>query len=421
MPGIATRQLHPDEVIRTAQEFLLSQYDLNSGGFRFAPNQPVTFAATCQAVLGLECVSGLDALGPGDRSRISHYLLKGVDGRGDFIDPLLRDHRLAAGAEHDFDYLQQETTCFCQQALHALGIEKAPQRTYSFEPTPRGIVRYFDSFPWKNPWLDSNRVMYAMSQMAYEAIIWNADHFLPVIDAGIDWLDAHQSPETGLWSGPHQVPLVNAMAATFHFTFYYFYRNRPLRHPEKIIDSCLALEQEFGLFSEFAIGQTCLDYDAIDLLLKASLFTNHRSGEVRDCAARSYERLVELRNMDGGFPNAKLLMKPSRAFHHRLLRKVSRGRINFRKPYPTDERYVVGWESLSCPEAESNVLSTWFRILALAMSSALAGSSSPVKVSYRPLPFLGYHVDCSGECHKPEHHSFSSINRQIETSSIHSS
>ena len=117
------------------------------------------------------------------------------------------------------------------------------------------------------------------------------------------------------------------MAATFHFTFFYFYRSRPINYAERIIDSCLSLQETHGLFSGNAVGQTCLDYDAIDLLAKASLLTRYRSVDVRDAMNKASDALLTLSNDDGGFVNCKQKIRHFNDRKHRLLRKVGLRRL----------------------------------------------------------------------------------------------
>ena len=185
------------------------------------------------------------------------------------------------------------------------------------------------------------------------------------------------------------------MAATFHFTFFYFYRSRPINYAERIIDSCLSLQETHGLFSGNAVGQTCLDYDAIDLLAKASLLTRYRSVDVRDAMNKASDALLTLSNDDGGFVNCKQKIRHFNDRKHRLLRKVGLRRL---VPASTRVRaegdYTVCWKLLSCTASESNAFSTWFRMVSLYLTQIGARSSTMKPVpNFRSLPFLGYHTE----------------------------
>ena len=219
---------------------------------------------------------------------------------------------------------------------------------------------------------------------------------LDVVDVALDWLDDHQSSETGLWEGPHPVSLVNAMAATFHFTFFYLYRNRPIKHAERIIDSCLELQKSHGLFSQGTeIGQTCLDYDAIDLLAKAASFTDYRESDVRVAMARSHQTLLTLYNpQNGGFADSKEKVEPDRRISAKVIRKLGLSQWkNTDLVIPSTGTYHVCWKLLSCERSHSNAFSTWLRLVSIYLSSQIGNSSTPMKKAvFRRLPFLGFHL-----------------------------
>lgn len=374
-------------------DYWISLWDEASGGFRFAPHQPATLMATAYSVLGLEFVRGLSRLSSIQEQAIISFLMSGSCSNGTFCDPRIQQEDIIGAM--DFAYVIEETTTFCQQALDALLAPVPPQRDWPKNwRTASDLIRYFESFPWKNPWLDSNRVMFILSQFCHDAERHQKPELFELVDACLDWLDTHQSPETGLWQGAHSVSLNNAMAATFHFTFFYFYRRRPLNYPEKIIDSCLALQEANGLFSKGGIGHTCLDYDAIDLLAKVSLITDYRSRAVQQTMGSAAQALIGLQNSDGGFANSKF--RVGERFYsrkRRILRKLKLGRFVPPPPsVPVTEDYHPGIRLLSAPSRESNAFSSWFRLLAHTLAKFKYRLDEPEDmVVFRRLPFLGYH------------------------------
>ena len=377
--------------------FWLSLWDETTGGFRFASHQPATLMATSYCILGLEFAEGLSQLNDTQKEAIISFLMAGMQPDGSFRDPLFRPEDILS-KQHNLAYFQEETTTMCQQALDALAAPPPPPRDWDSDwRTSKGIISYFESLSWQNPWLDSNPVMFVLSQLCHDAKRHQQAELLKTVDVALDWLDAHQSPQTGLWQGEHEVSLTNAMAATFHFTFYYGYRDRPLQYVERIIDSCLELQQLHGLFSgNNAIGQTCLDYDALDLLAKATLTTDYRSKDVEQAMARAYSALLELYNpSDGGFANCKRrLNDPNKGRKAKLLRKLRMSRFI---PPPTfvtaTGKYRVCWRLLSCGTTQSNAFSTWFRLLGLRLASQnqCLDTNSMETFTFRRLPFLGYH------------------------------
>ena len=384
-------------ISKSAISFWLSLWDETTGGFRFASHQPATLMATAYCVLGLEFTRGLSRLNDTQKEAIISFLMAGVQPDSSFCDPLFRSEDILS-KQHDLAYFQEETTTMCQQALDALAAPPPSPRDWDSDwRTAKGIVNYFESLSWQNPWLDSNPVMFVLSQLCHDAERHQQPELLKIVDVALNWLDAHQSSETGLWQGKHEVSLTNAMAATFHFTFYYSYRHCPLQYAERIIDSCLELQQPHGLFSDNnAIGQTCLDYDALDLLAKAAMATDYRSDNLEKAMMRAYDALLGLYNTDdGGFANCKQrLNDPSRGRKAKLLRKLGLSKfIPPSTPIPATGTYNVCWRLLSCDTAHSNAFSTWFRLLGLRLAIQNQGLNNDLmeRFTFRRLPFLGYH------------------------------
>lgn len=377
-----------------SQQYFLSLWDASTGGFRFAPHQPATLMATGYCILGLELVQGLSSISAMGKEAIVNFLMMGVQPDGSFKDKLFRPEDIT-GKSQGLAYFSEETTTFCQQALDALGSPPPQMRLYGDKRnTVEGIVQYCGSLSWENAWLDSNPVMFALSQLCHDAERYQKPELLDVVDVALDWLDDRQSSNTGLWEGPHEVSLVNAMAATFHFTFFYGYRNRPMKRMERIIDSCLKLQESHGLFSGNAVGHTCLDYDAIELLAIASSATNYRFPEVEESMSKAYDALLKLRNSDGGFAHCKERIQHLSGRKARLLRKLRFGKLMSLSTNIAEEKaYSVCWKLLSCESSQSNAFSTWFRLVSLCLIEQNLQSKSDLdKVfKFRRLPFLGYH------------------------------
>jgi glycosyltransferase involved in cell wall biosynthesis len=361
-------------ILLNATEFILSLRDQASGGFAFAKGNQPTLMGTCYAIHALEFLDSLNSLSSVEREKTVGFIMNCCRKDGTFQDPLFKPFQIAT-RQHDEDYFLHESTCFAQNALDAMGAPSPPKRDFPKSLlTASGLEAEFDSYNWGDPHLNSNRVMFWMAQFAHEVERHHRVDLLSLIDAGLDWIDAHQSSETGLWSGPVKTGLSEAMAATFHYTFFYFYRKRPLMYPERIIDSCLSLQKEDGLFSRGeSVGQTCLDYDAIDLLAKASLLTEYRLQDVIKAFFSAKSALMRLANEDGGFANIKKI-RVGNTF------KSASG------------LYHTGLTICSCDNTESNSFSTWFRLLALSLCSQFEWiNGEPDKyLRFRRLPWLGH-------------------------------
>ncbi len=345
-------------------DYLLSLRDAETGGFRFSAGRPVSLMATCYAVLGLEFENSLSRLSSSERSQLLSFLLssRGEDGR--FRDPRFREENILS-QQHDRAFFEEEATAFCLQVLDALG-EAAPDTSLPGSWTDPGrMTAWIESLAWRDPWLDSNRVMFALSR---------ASRSHPAsLDAALDWLDAQQNKETGLWHGRGRVPLSYAMAASVHFTFYYTFRKRPVRYAERIVDSCLSLQASHGLFDRGTIGHTCFDYDAVQLLKAMDRQVKYRNDAIGAAMSRAAAALHTLENPDGGFAEAK------RNLWHFLGRPLP---LPLSKEVSKDRVYHNCLKELSCASSSSNVYSTWLRRVTLALAEGREGN-------FRRLPFLG--------------------------------
>lgn len=383
-----------EAIHRAAVDYYLSLFDRSTGGFCFSDGLPATLVATGYCVLGIEFSAGLDRLSESEKQRIASFLLRGLQSDGSFHDPLWAETSHSLG-HHENDYFAEEATTFCQQALDVLLASAPPARKWpEVWLQGDGIHGHFDSFEWDDAWRDSNRVMFTLSQLCHDAERHGRPELLRAVDSGLRWIDAQQSPHTGLWEGPHPVSKTNAMAATFHFTFFYGYRGRLLRYADRIIDSCLSLQQRHGLFSGLEVGHTCLDYDALDLLAKATVITDHRTREVAEAMRKARKALLELREQESG---AFVHCKQKTGGHRtRFLRRVPFGGRMIRwlpeERVSRDGIYHTGTSLASCQSSAGNALSTWFRLLALELAQGPRLSSQGAGPGrFRRLPFLGYH------------------------------
>ena len=108
-----------------------------------------------------------------------------------------------------------------------------------------------------------------------------------VIEFFHKWLDEHQDPETGFW-GSRKWPLHLGSAGYFkmvsHGGTYRRYGWQP-RYRDKVIDSCLRMQDEHG---RFEIADACINWDALyNLRVVSKEIGYYRWDEIRLAAARS--------------------------------------------------------------------------------------------------------------------------------------
>jgi hypothetical protein len=145
-------------------------------------------------------------------------------------------------------------------------------------------------------------------------------------------------------------------------------------------------------------GDTCLDVDAVDLLVKCSLVTPHRGDQVQVALERAYRGLMSNQADDGGFCRARHRPLPPKSRKRRIAEALGLDRILNRTYRPARGiRYYSGWQKMPYDIRESDLWSTWFRSFGLASISARYPQRFPrnVRWRFRSMPALGWHDTAS--------------------------
>jgi glycosyltransferase involved in cell wall biosynthesis len=284
-----------------------------------------------------------------------------------FLDPVLELFPVES-TDHDFSYLSHQMTYFALQALDALGMKALhPLRFMEQFGSEYAIETWLEKLDWSNAWLQSNRVMFVLTFLIYQAETGSVRSSPGLFHRVLDWLDQDQDPETGLWGTSHGASLLNSVAATYHFIPFYEYVHRPVLYTKRIIDSALTLQQADGLFGAEPGGGACEDLDAMYLLAALTRRASYRAEEIKRALIRSHWAVWNLQNEDGGFCYA-------------------------RRHTAETSRYS-SWAAMEAELRESDVWSTWFRLLALAtVRATYPGDLPPLgEWQFRRWPALGYH------------------------------
>jgi hypothetical protein len=161
-----------------------------------------------------------------------------------------------------------------------------------------------------------------------------------------------------------------------------------------MIENTLALQQPDGLFHPEGGGDTCMDVDAVDILVKCSLITPYRSAAVETALERAFYGLVNSRSPDGGFCRARNRPVPAKSWKRRLSEPLGLDRL-LRKPYgpPKEVWYYSGWLKMPFDIRESDLWSTWFRSFGLAVISVRYPGRylNDADWVFRRAPALGWH------------------------------
>ena len=166
-------------------------------------------------------------------------------------------------------------------ALGALGgRQKYPVPLYAPFDTTEEVGPWLDKVNWVHQWGGSHLFWggmhcYSMSGRCDDR--WRTTVF--------DWLDANLDPETGWWrKGVKSVSPYEPLGGAAHIWPMYEHHGRKFPHPEKVIDSILALQKPEGQWLGFS---NYMDLDALyGLTYMHSLAPDYRADDIRAAAAK---------------------------------------------------------------------------------------------------------------------------------------
>ena len=198
---------------------------------------------------------------------------------------VLRDMQGEDGLFHEHTHHFIHTTAHCIAALELFDAAPARPCTALLPYLEKDkLYDLIEGLDWvKNPWSASHQgagIYVAMNLTGAADAEWNKWYF--------DWFWEHANPKTGFWKGLLSdeeclAPLYYYMAGGFHYLFNHEYGRMPLRYPEKVIDSCLAMYDEpNGLPKDFGKTATFIEIDWIFCLTRAQRQTPYRFAEVRE-------------------------------------------------------------------------------------------------------------------------------------------
>ena len=150
---------------------------------------------------------------------------------------------------------------------------------------------FLNELDWGNPWPMSHRGagLYAALVNAGEADpAWERAYFA--------WLWSEVDPESGMWRKGHTHTRVGPrqgrfphLAGTFHYLFNLEHAHQPLRHPDRLIDTCLEIAaEEAWLTSSLSFAPV----DWIFAVNRARRQTTHRSEEATEALRAFGDRFI---------------------------------------------------------------------------------------------------------------------------------
>lgn len=291
---------------------------------------------------------------------------------GLYVDPDVEPHHYLNTENHSEHYVKLQTTYFCHVCLHALGVDsdfRVPWVLTILDNSEVGSL--LESLDWDNPWLVSNIDMFIGVFLLEWRDYCQTDNQIikDLINSYFNWHNKTQNHDTGYW-GSHG-DLLNAMAGAYHIYVNYDYNNISINHADRIIDATLSLVTRDGLFVYGGGGGSCEDMDAIDILVRTSLLTDHKDNYLKNILLNAALMLYSGQVNDGGFswrvqPRIKNFFTKSvgRDFklgtlYDLLYKSIHRSHYVATHNYSSLTLYPFKID-------ESDMWSGWFRPLALA-------------------------------------------------------
>lgn len=143
---------------------------------------------------------------------------------------------------------------------------------------------------WQNPWPQSHKgagILPCLTNTDMVGLEWKDWYF--------DWFADHADEETGFFffGEKKQAPLYQYMAGGFHYMFNHEAEHRPLKYPDKIIDSCLELLKEpnkSGMLRHCGF----IDVDVVYCLSRAMRQTPHKFYEAKAALEDFAEKYIQM-------------------------------------------------------------------------------------------------------------------------------
>lgn len=374
------------------------------GRYRMSESTDASPFTSCFACFIRYLLDDLRNLTDSERSEWLNYLLSYQNpATGLFVDKEIEQRGLRDN--HNFRYVTWQLTTFCISAVSTLGGElKYPLEIIEKENLSdrNGIYQWLETLNWRNPWGSGNMAMFLGILLIKNYEMKQNEKTRDTVDAFFDWHDLHQNPKTGFWGKGRMSEYHYGLYGAYHQYLLYFYWNRKVRFQNKIIDKALTFQNIDGLFAPQMGGGGCEDIDVIDSLVNLYFRTNYKRREIEKTLRKAYSVIKSLQQENGGFIWG-IRKHYSSFIGFKMLFDVNKysdwyewyfiNRRYWREQSKVKQaRHSPGWHRAGIPIDESDLFSTWFRLLAVAITSYVLEDIPETEINWRFLasPGLGW-------------------------------
>jgi len=201
-----------------------------------------------------------------------------------------------------------------------------------------GVPAWLDGIDWVNQWGASHDVW-----GAGVPLVCTPSTPVEWTEAVFGWLDAEADPGTGFWRrGVEASSPMQYLGGAFHIWPLYAALERPIPHPERVIDGVLALQRPSGSFGGgFDYG----NMDGVWVLQYLCERTDWRREEVLEALERNLHGLMEVYNRDPGRFFSSAHSTESRiatlAMLQAALPEAVRSALRWRNPWHRRELFAI--------------------------------------------------------------------------------
>ena len=250
--------------------------------------------------------TGINEYGCADAANILYslgYFPSDPSERACWIKALRSMQNVETGLFSEATHHTIHTTAHCTAALELFDAKPLYKcKALEKYTTKEGLYYLLEKeVDWSRPWPQSHKGAGILSSLANTDMItleWKNWYF--------DWMWEHTDENTGFIKlEENDAPLYEYMAGGFHYFFNHESEHRPMRYPDKVIDSCLSLMA----LPEDHPARICsyigfIDIDVIYCLTRAMRQTPHRFYEAKEaleCFAEKYIKMFRSIDYENDF------------------------------------------------------------------------------------------------------------------------
>lgn len=339
-----------DNVLRFVQQ---RQTDV-VGEYNYSLTGSANLYSSCYALMTLHYLDKA----PVDREKCimwANYLNQWQDEEtGYFIGPELNAQDFE-GKKHNLEHLKLHLTTTILPCLEILGHK--PRWKLNFAEkflNKESLANWLHERDWTDAWLEGNNLLFVIQILIYCRDVEKRLEANDRIDEFFSWLDNAIDPATGLWGTNGYCSEFVAMCGGYHQLLAYYYENRSVKYPERLVDTTLKLQHADGGFHPNGGGGACEDVDAVDILVNLYKLSDYRRADIRYALRKAYKSIIEKQMPDGGF-----VYRLNEPFSH------------------------MGMVATHTPPNNSNMFATWFRVHTLALISEVLTDTELRKFEWR--------------------------------------